>query len=400
MTDSGNIRRRDLLRYGALAFPLAFAGMPLYIHAPDFYATEFGLSLGVLGVILLVIRAFDAVQDPLIGWLSDRYARLRMHIIAAGLVIFGASFLMMFHPTGQFTLLWFGVSMVLATTAFSIISINLNALGGVWTKDKHEKTRITSWREAIGLTGLLVAAALPTALKEEFPTLEAFHYLSLIFIGVLVIVGLVFFSWLSHHAASQAKTSMQLRASFSPAHKMFFTVYGLSMLASAIPGVLVIFFVRDRLGLEEDLGIFLLCYFLSGAASMPLWQWVAKRVGKYRSWLFAMVLAVMTFIWAFFLGEGDGWQYLVICIASGTALGAELALPPSILADLLEEKQSHAHASGHFSVMTFLAKAALAIATGTMFLVLEWSDFIPAEENSVSELLMLSLTNAHFTCKI
>ena len=70
---SHKLRTTDILSYALLAMPLAFAGMPLYVHAPDYYATQYGLSLSLMGIILLFIRLFDAIQDPAIGFLSDRF---------------------------------------------------------------------------------------------------------------------------------------------------------------------------------------------------------------------------------------------------------------------------------------------------------------------------------------
>ncbi len=66
------ISKNDLWRYSILAIPIAFAGFPLYVLAPDYYATTHGLSLSLLGFLLLGLRLFDAIQDPVIGALSDR----------------------------------------------------------------------------------------------------------------------------------------------------------------------------------------------------------------------------------------------------------------------------------------------------------------------------------------
>lgn len=66
------IPAKALLTYGALAFPLSFAGLPIYLHAPDFYAVTLAQPLASLGLVLLALRLIDAFQDPLIGSLSDR----------------------------------------------------------------------------------------------------------------------------------------------------------------------------------------------------------------------------------------------------------------------------------------------------------------------------------------
>ena len=61
------MHKAQLFKYAFLALPLAFAGLPIYIHAPDYYTTNLGISLTAIGYILLILRAVDAVQDPIIG---------------------------------------------------------------------------------------------------------------------------------------------------------------------------------------------------------------------------------------------------------------------------------------------------------------------------------------------
>ena len=75
----------DFLLFFALPM-LAAAGIPLYIHLPQFASINLGMGLGTVGVILMVIRVVDLVQDPLIGWAIDRWpkAQLGFGLAAAG----------------------------------------------------------------------------------------------------------------------------------------------------------------------------------------------------------------------------------------------------------------------------------------------------------------------------
>ena len=91
--------------YGALAFPLAFAGIPIYLHAPDFYASELGVPLTTLGATLLLLRIIDAVQDPWIGRTSDLFSRWRRQIMALGIAMLGGGFWMIFHPIATWPLI-------------------------------------------------------------------------------------------------------------------------------------------------------------------------------------------------------------------------------------------------------------------------------------------------------
>ncbi|WP_282099183.1 hypothetical protein [Deefgea sp. CFH1-16] len=71
-----------------------------------------------------------------------------------------------------------------------------------------------------------------------------------------------------------------------------------------------------------------------------------------------MVLAIVAFCSAATLGAGDIIAYLIVCIAAGLALGADLALPPVLLAKLI--RHDHSPAS-YFGVWTLLGKLALAL---------------------------------------
>jgi Na+/melibiose symporter-like transporter len=58
--------------YAAPAFALAVVGIPIYVYLPKFYTDTVGVPIAVVGGILLAVRVFDAVTDPMIGTLSDR----------------------------------------------------------------------------------------------------------------------------------------------------------------------------------------------------------------------------------------------------------------------------------------------------------------------------------------
>jgi GPH family glycoside/pentoside/hexuronide:cation symporter len=380
----------SIIQYSILALPLAFAGLPLYVHAPDFYTRELGLSLGLIGVILLVIRLFDAIQDPLIGHFSDKHASRRFAIVSAGATMLVAGMAAVFYGP-QFavpTATWFALSMVLATTGFSIVTINLNMIGGFWHDAPQQRTRISAWREAFALIGLLVASVLPAALQNYKPVDEAFQVLFWTF-AVIMIAGFIMFTRFMKRISPEhkiTKPNITGRLSFLPIligpDRHFFGVCFLTHLAAALPGVMVIFFIRDYLGAENLTGLFLFLYFVAGAALMIIWVKVANKIGKERAWLVSMLLAIATFIWAYFLQPGDVIAYGIICVLSGMALGADLALPPAILADRVTRQKTESEATQYYALIAFIPKMAIAIASGAAFLLLDRIGFVVGGENS------------------
>jgi glycoside/pentoside/hexuronide:cation symporter, GPH family len=396
-----------LFKYGLLAFPLAFAGLPLYIHAPDFYTRHLGLSLGSIGVILLLVRLFDAIQDPVIGYLSDRYPARRYAVLAGGVIALSIGlFALFFGP--QFSIatsIWFALSMLLATTGFSIVMINLNMIGGFWVDDKHQRTRIATWRESFALLGLLIASVLPTVLIGITGATQAFKWLFVVYALCMLPAYVLFKRFLKqvdlrHLAASTKFNKHSFLQILQDKQRLFFLTYLLSQIAASFPAVLVLFFIRDYLGAESYTGLFLFLYFVSGAALMQVWFLVSKRLDKYRAWLLSMMLSIAVFIWVIMLQPGDMISYSVICILSGLALGADLALPASIIADRINTNKAESRATQYYGVMAFIPKLALALASGIAFLILEKSGFVVATQNTAVALQSLLMLYGLLPCII
>ncbi len=71
----------SLWALSAMALPLAFVSLPLYVLLPNRYAAQMGVSLASIGALLLAVRALDAVLDPWLGQQCDRwFARGTAHV--------------------------------------------------------------------------------------------------------------------------------------------------------------------------------------------------------------------------------------------------------------------------------------------------------------------------------
>lgn len=327
-------------------------------------------------------------------------------MIAFGMALTAIGFWTLFHPPDRFLVSWFAASVFLCTTGFSIVSINFYALGGLWEATPSGRTRITGWREAAGLAGLLLASVAPTALGSDEDPDGAFHLLTLAFVPMLAAAGAFLFGWMSRArigepaAAGGRMTTGLGRALSAGWNRAFFSIYLLNGFAGSMSAVLVVFFVTDRLQAGGLLGAFLLAYFASGAASMPAWRMVSERIGKERAWMWGMWLAVATFSWASFLEAGDVAAYAAVCALSGLALGADLSLPPSVLADRIARRGEEDIASTYFSALTFSTKAALALATGITLPALGALGYRPGDAAGGDAAVYLSAAYAAVPCAL
>lgn len=396
------ITRDRLFQYGAIAIPLAFAGFPLYVLAPDFYATNHGMSLALLGMILLLIRLWDAVQDPLIGWMVDKSVRFFMPIAAVALLFLCLSITLLFNTIMLSPVIWFGVCMFMAVTAYSVIAIILGAQATLWTEDKNDQTRIAGVREAFGLVGLILAVSMPSILQDIVPEGGVYLWYGFI-LTILGVIALFLFSKVASINISRAP-SLRVPSPFTAVRSAprqmgrFFAIYAVSMLASSIPAVLVIFFVRDFLGAEQMVGPFLLLYFLSGIVGMPLWKRISITHGKYAAWAMSNILAIAGFAGAFFLGHGDIVAYAIVCLVSGLALGADLTLPPSILSSQIHADNKQNLSGTYYALLAFIGKISLAVASAIALPSLDYAGFVPQAENDAGSLWALSFAYALIPC--
>ncbi len=363
-----------VLAYGLLGLPLAFAALPIYVHVPHFYAEVAGMELALLGAILLGTRLLDAGVDPWLGWLADRVSRPAM--VAVALVPFVIGFVALLNPPGEHVALWLVASLALTYLGFSAATVAYQAWGADIGGDSALRTRLTAAREGFGLLGVVLAAALPALLAANLS--DGIARLSWILPPLLLIAAAATFSRVAAGPAAEAVRQPLLpslrRVMADGAFRRLLAVFIASGIAAALPATLFLFFVADVLRLEQASGPLLALYFVAGAASLPLWVRLAGRYGRVAAWLGAMLLSIVAFAGASLLGAGDLWPFAVICLASGLALGADLALPAAIAADL-GERQGQAGAC--FGVWNFVAKLNLALAAGLSLPLIGALGYVP-----------------------
>lgn len=391
------LNNRELAAYAAAALPLAAAALPVYVHAPKFYS-GLGLDLALIGLLLLAVRVLDAVSDPLLGLLADRMPQRwggRKAMLVAAVPVIAAGMYLLFHPPAGSRGLasWLVMSLILVYFGLSAASISYFALGSASSRDYAERTRITAARGAAALTGVLLAAALPEWLAQRYGAAAGLALFSIAYAPLLV--AAVALTVLAGPQATALTVPRQwlMRDVLRPLRNARFlrlaAVFLVNGVAAAIPATLVLFYVADVLQRPDLTAVFLVLYFIAGAAGMPAWVRIAANIGKARAWLLAMVLAVAAFISAWFLGPGDVTAFAVVCVLSGLAFGADLALPASLLADVIDgdEGRDGRPDGVYFGLWHLLEKLALALAAGLALPLLQALGYVPGDAASAGSAL-------------
>ena len=374
---------RNGFLYGLMGLPLACVALPLYVVLPHHYATTLGVPLAVLGQILLGARLFDGFIDPLLGRWGDalfaRSSRAVLGVAALAAVVMALGFWGLFFPATQdHVLLWATALLVVTYAAYSTLGVLHQAWAGLMGGNEVQRSRTVAWREGLGLVGVVTASIAPVLLG-----LPA----TVVLLAICLALGWLAWTRAIAPAAprlaktSGARTSL-LQPLRNPEFRRLLGVFMLNGIASAVPATLVLFFVQDRLQVAERLQpLFLATYFLCAALSIPLWLRVVPRLGLARTWGVGMGVAVAAFVGASVLGAGDSTAFLVVCAASGMALGTDLALPSALLAGIVQRT----HAAGlYFGWWNFATKLNLALAAGLALPLLAHFGYTPGAQDAAA----------------
>ncbi len=386
-------RHDRLPAYAGFAAVLSAAGLPIYIFAPKYYADTYGVSLAAMGALLFGLRLFDVIQDPVLGWITERLRaakRLAILLVAGVMALSMVGLFSVVPPIAP--LWWFGLTVTGLFTAFSFLTINFYAQGvskAATIRGGH--LRLAAWRESGGLVGVCLAAVLPATLAAF--TTEPFAAFGIIF-ALAVVPATLFMATEWRPVERQAATPVSLILSDRIARRLLLLAL-VNATPLAVSSTLFLFFVETRLDAAGWEGPLLVLFFLAAAVSAPIWGRIAAIKGERWTLLVAMVLAVLSFGVTMTLGPGDAVAFAVICILSGATIGADLTLLPALFARRMSVIAPNGGQG--FGLWSFVNKFTLAFAAVALLPVLELSGYRSAETvQPDSALTMLTVLYALF----
>ncbi|WP_418361296.1 MFS transporter [Sulfitobacter alexandrii] len=372
--------------YALFAALLSAAGLPIYIHAPKFYVDEYGVSLAALGAVLFGLRLLDVVQDPLLGRLSERLHAHRGMAVTVGAGVMAAAMLGLFAvPPPFLPIAWFALMLTLVFSGFSFLTICFYAQG-VSKADSlpgRGHLSLARWRETGALLGVCVASVAPVGLGAVMGAPFAGFAAGFAVLALASVVAMAG-EWRDAGLPPATGFGTVLR---DPEARQLLLIALFNAAPVAVTSTLFLFYVEIALEAQGWEGPLLLLFFLSAAGAAPFWGMMAERFGGKRVLLAAMVLGILSFGGALFLGPGDVWIFAVVCVASGAVLGADLTLLPAMFATRMA-RISPSAAEG-FGLWSFVSKFTLAFAAVALLPLLEAAGLRSGAEESPPQAVSL-----------
>ncbi len=381
-----------IVSYSLPGAALGFTFMLTSVYLLKYAADVLLIAPGVMGMIYGLSRIWDAVTDPIAGYLSDRTSsrlgRRRSWLLASALPI-SLGFWMMWSPppdlVGSALIAWTGAGVFVYYTGTTIFSVPHESLGAELSTDHHDRTRVFGVKTAVGMCGsLLSLGGMALLIASDEPRRVASGLVAVAVTALLVLVVVAVLR-VQERPEYQGRGSKQIRAAFrdvaaNPHAALLLLVFFIENFGTALLGLLIPFVMQYVFDMKDLTTVFIAVYFVPAILFIPVWIRLSRVFGKKRLWVFSMSMMTLAFSGLFFVGPGD---WLLICalgLVAGVGGGCGQVVGPSIQADVIdydEYRTGERKEGAYFAIWNFVRKSAYGIAAMLSGLMLSMVGFEP-----------------------
>jgi len=364
------------------------------------------MNPGLAGLALLVGKIWDAVNDPIVGLLTDRtrtrWGRRRPFLLL-GAIPFGLLFFALWIAPpwrSQLALVvHFVLLYILFDAAFTAVGVPYGALAPEMSLDYDERTSLYAYQMAVSIGGGLIGAVLPLTIVNLFPDKRTgFAAMGALF-GVLFALPLLLV-----FAVVREREEFQGRETPPPLESLRMVlrnrpmrfIIGLDILSWTTVDILAavfIYYLVYWIGVSEEQGSMVLGVVLASAlVYLPLFNFLSRRMEKKWAYVIGMSFWVLVQMVIFLIPRGAVSVTYPLAVLAGLGVSAAHVMPSSMRADVIEvdELSSGARQEGiYMSVSVFLRKLATSLALAGIGTALDRAGYVPGGPQPESALLAI-----------
>lgn len=304
------------LGYGVGDFGLNLFFTTASLYLLFYYTDVLGLSPATAGWVFAVALGWDALFDPVMGYVASRtrtrWGRYRPYLLFGGLPL-AASWALMFLPVdfkGGALVLFAASTHIVFRTMYAVVGMPFLALSATMTRDANERGTMASIRMVAATMCGLLSAFLTLKFVAAFGGGSAgFFATAVLYGGIATLVFLVVFATTREAAETEAEPQTpgdmitMLRANrpfWIVCAAMLVGIFGGTLLSKMLP-----YYVKYALDREALIGPALGILAAAVAFSMPLWTFVMRRTSKRTMWVSGASCGLLGYglLW---LGSGGG----------------------------------------------------------------------------------------------
>ncbi len=394
--------------YGAPGIGAGYMYLLLGLYIMKFSTDVLLIAPAVMGTIFGISRVWDAISDPMVGYLSDRtqtrLGRRRTWLLFSILPVSGM-FIWVFSPPvaleGFALSLWMAVGVIGFYTAATIFIVPHMSLGAELTPNYHERSRLYGLRHAFFTAGSILALLsmhlLITAEQEGEAAVRfvAFELSAIAAVVTAVLIGYAVFR-LRERSDFQGRVNPKPLGAFKDVWKnvharLVLIVSFIEYIGSAVIGILTLYIAQYVVGRPELAVLFILSYMIPSSFSVPLWLPLSRRFGKIRLWMFSMMLTGVSFggmaSLPFLPDEFKVATITFFAIFAGLAAGCGGTIAPSVQSDIIDYDEymtGERKEGSYFAAFNFVHKSATGVMIFITGYVLQFAGFVPNQEQTMT----------------
>lgn len=316
-----------------------------------FYTDVFGITAAAAGTLMLAVRLFDAVTDPVMGGIADRtrtrWGSYRPYLIWIS-VPYGLLGVLAFTTpdlSDGGKLLYAYITYALLMTAYTAINIPYSALGGVITSDTQERASVQSWRFMLAMAGGALVAATTLPMVEYFggENEQKGFQMAMVVLSIIAVACFVACFALTRERENPAEkvdkgsiASDFLALMRNDQWVIIAIVTFILLISVAMKGAVLPYYVSYYLNSESSITVFLTSSMLAGVAGAMFANWMTRNYCKVTVMKWASVALVVVYSALAFVPRD---QYLLALVLSVSSNFVHMILIPylfSAVADTVD----------------------------------------------------------------
>ena len=382
-----------------LGFGICDLGGNLFFTALGFWSLNYltdtvGLGAALAGMAVMIGKLWDAVTDPMMGYLSDRtrtrWGRRRPYLLFGSVPLFLSMWFFFTKPSFSGPVLltiWATWALMLLNTAYTVINIPYSSLTPELTDDYHERSSLNGFRFGFAVIGTILGAAAVQPIVGAFPTKSAgFSAMGAILGLIMALTALGTFFGVRER--DHSKTEMPKEGFFETYLLVFKNLpyvillgtYALNLTGlNFLQGILVYYtkYIYQNEGLTTPAMVMLL---LVAMVCIPVSVLVSKKIGKKRTYQISFAVLASACAAIYLLGHLLGPTFfLAMMVYAGIGIGFGYVAPWAMVPDTIEydAKRSGERKEGaYYGMWTFISKVGQSLSIFLSGLILSMGGYV------------------------
>jgi len=404
---TGKLPRKTKVFYGIGDLGNAVVNSAIQFFLMKFYTDGALIVPALAGNALLIGKFWDAVNDPLFGWLTDRtksrFGKRRVFMIFGAIPLGISIALLWYVPAADriWTFTWIALTFMLFDTLWTLTNVPYYALTSELTDDYDERSSLTTYRMVMAVPAYLLGAAVTPAIVGLF----ALQQTGYAFIGILygaiaaaaLLISAAGFRERQVTTASKPEPNPFRSLGVALRNKPFTWLCGTYLvinLSFAFIKILMAYYIQYQLRMAEQttavMGLMLVCVTIS----LPFWQWLSRRMDKGPAYGLGMAIGALAVILTFFLPHQSTGLIYLISVLAGFGFGAQWIFPWAMVADVADydRLETGQQRSGmYYGVWGLATKLSEALALAAVGWILTGFGYVPNVEQTPEALLGIRL---------